>query len=63
MVLHGECVTFKILRKSSRGAFLNKENQEKKSFYIPENGKPDSANIKQQKSYKRKDYGVSLYAG
>ena len=60
VTFEGECVTFKILRKSSRGAFLNKENQEKRSFYIPENEKPGSANIKQQKSYKRKDHGVSL---
>ena len=57
-----DCLTLKIkiLQKSSRGAFLNKENEEKISFYIPENEKPGSANIKQQKSYKRKDHGVSL---
>ena len=60
VTFEGECVTFKILRKSSRGAFLNKENQEKRSFYTPENEKPGSANIKQKKSYKRKDHGVSL---
>ena len=57
-----DCLTLKILilRKSSRGAFLNKENQENKRFYIPENEKPGSANIKQQKSFKRKVHGVSL---
>ena len=47
VTIEGECVLFKILRKSCRGAFLNKENQEKRSFYIPENEKPGSANIKQ----------------